>query len=221
MKGLMIKDLRIIKSQGRFMVLFLGVVLILGFSMDHTFIVSYCPMVGALLVLSTISYDCLDNGMSFLMTMPVSPKQYAVEKYLFSALGIFLVWIASIGLQAGFTVLRHTPVDPQTLVLTDALMYPVFLLIVSIMIPVDLKYSPEKGRIVMFFIFGIIMICAIVGKEILEFLTAKTKLDPAGILRALDAVSPWEIVIAVYIFTAAILLISLSISIQIMRKKEF
>ncbi|MCR5476284.1 MAG: ABC-2 transporter permease [Lachnospiraceae bacterium] len=221
MKGLMIKDLRILKSQSRSMILLLAMVLVLGFSMDHTFVVSYCPMVAALLVLSTIAYDYLDNGLSFLMTMPVSQKQYAVEKYVFSGIGIFLAWFFSIGLQTAMILLRHEQVDPKVILLTDALLFPVFLLIISIMIPVDLKYSPEKGRIVMFFIFGIIMICAIVGRQILGFLAAKMNLDTAKLLSGLQSVSPWEMIIAAYIFTAAILLISLSISIQIMRKKEF
>ena len=64
----------------------------LSFAMDSTFVVTYFTMIGSLLVLTTISYDTFDNGMPFLMSLPVSGKTYAQEKFLFSLIGLFVSW---------------------------------------------------------------------------------------------------------------------------------
>ena len=62
MKGLLIKDTKIILNQKRFLILFLFVAVVLSFSMDSSFIVSYIPMIGVIMILSTISYDYHDEG---------------------------------------------------------------------------------------------------------------------------------------------------------------
>ena len=95
MKGLLIKDTKIILNQKRFLILFLFVAVVLSFSMDSSFIVSYIPMIGVIMILSTISYDYHDEGFSFLMTMPIKPGDYAVAKYVFTILGVSVFWVIS------------------------------------------------------------------------------------------------------------------------------
>ena len=138
MKGLFIKDIRLIVNQKRFLILYLAVALILSFSMDSSFIVSYVPMMAMLLVLSTISYDYNDNGMSFIMTLPNKPGDYAVEKYIFSASGVTFMWLVSMVLQFVSFMIQKTEYVLSEVILTDALMLPMFLLIIAIMIPIDL-----------------------------------------------------------------------------------
>ena len=41
----------------------------------------FVPMV----INSTISYDDTDHGMAYLMTLPVTRRQYVYSKYVFSA----------------------------------------------------------------------------------------------------------------------------------------
>lgn len=40
-------------------------------------------MFGAMIAVGTLSYDETDNGLAFLMTLPVDRKTYVREKYLF------------------------------------------------------------------------------------------------------------------------------------------
>ena len=42
-------------------------------------------IVTAIFAITTISYDEFDNGLAFLMTLPVTRKQYVAEKYLLGA----------------------------------------------------------------------------------------------------------------------------------------
>lgn len=219
MKGLFIKDIRLIVNQKRFLILYLAVALILSFSMDSSFIVSYVPMIAMLLVLSTISYDYNDNGMSFIMTLPNKPGDYAVEKYIFSASGVTFMWLVSLVLQFVSFMIQKTEYVLSEVILTDALMLPMFLLIIAIMIPIELKYSPEKGRTVLFIIFGIVMIAVIAGKGLVE------KIGGAGdvmeLLVKLQNMSPVVLIIAAYAVCLIALSISMVSTIRIMQNKEF
>jgi hypothetical protein len=219
MKGLFIKDIRLIVNQKRFLILYLAVALILSFSMDSSFIVSYVPMIAMLLVLSTISYDYNDNGMSFIMTLPNKPGDYAVEKYIFSASGVTFMWLVSMVLQFVSFMIQKTEYVLSEVILTDALMLPMFLLIIAIMIPIELKYSPEKGRTVLFIIFGIVMIAVIAGKGLVE------KIGGAGdvmeLFVKLQNMSPVVLIIAAYAVCLIALSISMVSTIRIMQNKEF
>ena len=219
MKGLFIKDIRLIVNQKRFLILYLAVALILSFSMDSSFIVSYVPMIAMLLVLSTISYDYNDNGMSFIMTLPNKPGDYAVEKYIFSASGVTFMWLVSLVLQFVSFMIQKTEYVLSEVILTDALMLPMFLLIIAIMIPIELKYSPEKGRTVLFIIFGIVMIAVIAGKGLVE------KIGGAGdvmeLFVKLQNMSPVVLIIAAYAVCLIALSISMVSTIRIMQNKEF
>ena len=62
MKGLLIKDFKILLNQKRFLLMFICLAVILSFSMDSTFVVSYIPMIGLILMISTIAYDYNDDS---------------------------------------------------------------------------------------------------------------------------------------------------------------
>ena len=219
MKGLFIKDIRLIVNQKRFLILYLAVALILSFSMDSSFIVSYVPIMAMLLVLSTISYDYNDNGMSFIMTLPNKPGDYAVEKYIFSASGVTFMWLVSMVLQFVSFMIQKTEYVLSEVILTDALMLPMFLLIIAIMIPIELKYSPEKGRTVLFIIFGIVMIAVIAGKGLVEKIGGVG--DVMELFVKLQNMSPVVLIIAAYAVCLIALSISMVSTIRIMQNKEF
>ena len=66
MKGLLIKDFKLMKNQKNFLfVIFIGAtasMLLSGFS---SFLMGYFPFICSFFVLSTISYDEFDNGNAF------------------------------------------------------------------------------------------------------------------------------------------------------------
>lgn len=64
---------------------FIGVIyLFSGKSMDGgSFFTAYMMFVGIGLSAGTISYDTSDHGMQFLLTLPVTRREYVKEKYLF------------------------------------------------------------------------------------------------------------------------------------------
>lgn len=98
MKGLLIKDIKLMKNQKNFFFIMLFVAVAMLFAeFDSSFVVSYFTMIASMFVLSTISYDEYDNGYAFLFTMPFARKAYVKEKYMFSILmggcaGIYLLF---------------------------------------------------------------------------------------------------------------------------------
>ena len=88
MKGLLIKDFRLLKNQKNFFILVFVMAVFLTItggdeSSPATFVLPYVGFVCSFFVLSTISYDEYDNGNAFLFTLPFDRKIYALEKYIF------------------------------------------------------------------------------------------------------------------------------------------
>ena len=72
-KGLVIKDIKLIMSQMRLLfVLMVILAIFMAGSMKMTFFVGYVAILSSFLALSTINYDEMENGFAYLFTMPIS-----------------------------------------------------------------------------------------------------------------------------------------------------
>ena len=84
MKGLLIKDLKLMKVQKNFFFMIFAVGIGMAVFTDNiSFIIGYISVVSAMFTLSSISYDEFDNGSAFLFSLPISRKDYVMEKYMF------------------------------------------------------------------------------------------------------------------------------------------
>lgn len=218
MKGLLVKDFRLMKGQKNFLVLlFIMIAFVFISGMDASFFMGYLPFLFMIAAMSTITYDEFDNGMAFLMVLPISRKLYVQEKYLFGGV------LGFTGLASAFVLFLISEINKgSSMTFTQyVLLFLCFLafviLFLCLMIPIQLKFGSEKGRIVFFIIFfGIIGIVYLVSKitdkipaQIIEVFRGIQKL-PFGILAALA--------VGIYILA---LFISLKISLGIMEKKEW
>ena len=86
MKGLLIKDFKLLKVQKNSFLLILCIAIgmeIFTNSTSSSFIIGYLSFVATLFTLSSISYDEFDNGNAFLFSLPITRKSYVIEKYGF------------------------------------------------------------------------------------------------------------------------------------------
>ena len=218
MKGLLVKDFRLMKGQKNFLVLlFIMIAFVFISGMDASFFMGYLPFLFMIAAMSTITYDEFDNGMAFLMVLPISRKLYVQEKYLFGGV------LGFTGLASAFVLFLISEINKgSSMTFTQyVLLFLCFLafviLFLCLMIPIQLKFGSEKGRIVLFIIFfGIIGMVYLVSKitdkipaQVIEVFRGIQKL-PFGILAALA--------VGIYILA---LFISLKISLGIMEKKEW
>lgn len=222
MRGLLVKDILILAKQKKLFIIYLASAVMLSFAMDTSFVVSYFSMIGALLVLTTISYDTFDNGLPFLMSLPVDAKTYAKEKFAFALIGLSTSWAAGVAAQLFSLVLQKKSFDLMDLVSMDLAFLPVFLLIISIMIPINLKFGSEKGRIIMIVLIALGIGIAFLGKKLLSILIKNPNVTDVEYLISKFASIPQSVIVLVA-FGISLLsfFICLLISIRIMAKKEF
>jgi hypothetical protein len=164
MKGLLIKDALLILRNKRSITTLLLVCVIFGFSMGENvpFVLCYTATVFGIMALGTVSYDEFDNGYPFLMSLPVERKTYAVEKYVLS-LGSELAGLL-IGLLLCIlsAAVRGFNIEPMETALFALVSFPILIIIMSLLIFIQLKYGPERSRLVMFLFYG----CTLAGMAI-------------------------------------------------------
>lgn len=218
MKGLLIKDIKLIQGQKNLLYLIIAMPIIIIFNSDDnaSFLLGYIPFCLSFITLSTISYDEADNGNLFLFTLPISRKNYAIEKYCFSLLLSGSSWIFATILTLIIHNVKGTG-NFEEMFMTALMILPVILLIQAIMIPFQLKFGTEKGRIAIFCSFGVIFA---IGTAITK-ITQSFGIDIVSILNSISTVGMGVLAASAIFIAIVILLISMRISISIMNKKEF
>lgn len=74
------------RAEAVFTIIILIALIFLCSGQPAQIIVGYCTMFGMLFTVNTISYDEFDHGYLFLFTLPVTRKDYVLEKYVFMML---------------------------------------------------------------------------------------------------------------------------------------
>lgn len=158
MKALFKKDFYALKESKILILIMLFVVVIMGFwgkGESTGFILSYVTVLSGVLVLNTISYDEMDNNYAFLLTMPFSRNAYVMEKYLFGIITGTAGWLFSIAV-----ILATSGSFGQNGVfwwsLCAASLCLVYLL-QAVMIPIQLKFGGQKGKIVILILFAAVV----------------------------------------------------------------
>ena len=205
MKGLLVKDFRLIAGQKTFFFAMAAIAAGVSlFSGETMFAVGFLSLVAALFSLSSISYDELDNGNAFLFSLPVSRGAYAAEKYVFGLILGLAGWILSVLFVLGVNIYRQA-------------VLPLVLLLPALVIPFDLKFGSERGRIAILGAFGLIFVAGMAGNKIAE----KMGVDLGEVLDGLPVPDLGTLIAAALGGSLLLWLLSLGISIAIVKKKEF
>ena len=172
MKGLLIKDFKLIMGQKRLLLFvpIFGLFLMIS-NADPYAGVGYIMMLSILLTLSTISYDEYDNGMSFLMTLPIEKSMYAAEKYVFSGLMLVISVITALIFAIFVAIGMNIAFVWKELLMTGVVLMVPFWLMMMLILPVQIKYGAEKGRIAILLIGGGLFAVSVLlakGKEYFE-----------------------------------------------------
>lgn len=217
MKGLLIKDLRLLLGQKRFFVLFLFIAVMLNFNSDGSFVIGYMTFVCSVYALSTISYDENENGYPFLMTLPVLRKTYAREKYVFSLLFSSSAWVIAVVVALAFKICRKVDFLPADFFLEAAVFIPIYFVLLAVMLPFQFKFGGEKGRIAMLVAFGAGFFVVYFSVKGLQ----KVGIDVEKIIASLPTLHRGMLILSAFVVAIAAALLSGGISSRIMCKKEF
>ena len=218
MKGLLVKDLKLMMLQKNFLLLILAIVIgMMVFTDDVVFPLGFLSFVVSLFTVSTISYDDFDNGNAFLFTLPITRNNYVVEKYFLSLLFGCIAWILATVLGVIATLLKGT-LPITDLMPISLIILPIMIVIQAIMLPFQFKFGGDKGRIAMIGAFGALAVIALV---IVKGAKAIFNIDLVNIVDTLPTVSMGALAIIAIIVALLLLFISMKISLSIMNKKEF
>ena len=221
MKGLMIKDFRLMRNQGNSLLILAVCGLMMTFTMAPAMAVGYMCALGVMLALGTLGYDEFEGGYTYLFTLPVTRREYVVEKYVISLLGglagalfglILCLTVQTVKGGAGMISL------PDLIITGDCTLCVICMLMAGIMIPVRLKFGSEKSRLVLFGVFAVIAGAAFI-------LTSSKAILPKGLAEKLVSIAErsgtWTVFIVIALVSGAALVISERISEKIMEKKEY
>lgn len=213
MAGLLVKDMRLILRNKPYVVLFIILTVMLGFSQEGTFILGYFPYAMMILIINTIGYDEMDNGYQFLMTLPINAKTYVREKYILSLAGAVFSWLIAAILYFASRALHGTSIDMQSEVPLIAAFLLVIALMGDLMIPLELKFGIENSRAV------VAGLCGVLGVVIFTF--AKFTGDN-GIVAAFSySMSGGMFACLAVCLMVFLTVLSYVISVRVMEKKEF
>lgn len=221
MKGLLIKDIKILKLQKLLFIILIGAIFVVAFfsssySFSSGFVCGYSGFVIPMLVVSTISYDEFDNGNAFLFTLPFNRREYVIEKYIIGILSslIFLVLtvvgISCIGYMRGYF-------NIEELGGTAGITLVEILLFLSILIPIQLKFGAEKSKYAIIAVVGGCAAAVFVIWKLFEL----SNVNIIGFINTLSGLSMFAISVIIAASAIIILALSIKISFGIMSKKEF
>ena len=198
MTGLLVKDFKLMATQKNFFLVILLIVIgMISFTEDVSFPLGFLTFALSLFTLSTISYDEFDNGYAFLFTLPITRVGYVLEKYCLGFLLGFSSWLLATFL---------------------GLILPVMIIIQSIMIPFQLKFGGEKGRIA---IIGAVGLLIVAGVVIVKGAKLFFNVDLIVQLNTLPIVSMGMLFLIALVIAMLLFALSVRISISIMKKKQF
>lgn len=217
MKGLLIKDFKLMLMQKNFFIIIIVVTCLISISsQDPTFMIGFITLILSLFTVSTISYDEFDNGYPFLLTLPFSRKTYVLEKYVYGLILGTGAWIVSVMICSLMLIVQGKPVTSDMLIGAFVIL-PMFLVIESLMIPVHLRFGGEKGRYALIACVGVLVVIGFVVMKIVEIF----HIDVLPLILAIDALGPVMFMVILLMIGFLVMLVSLKVSLSIMNKKEF
>lgn len=217
MKGLLVKDMRLILQQKKFFIILLFVSIMLNFNSDGTFVVGYLTAISSVFVLSSITYDEYDNGYLFLMTLPAMKKTFAIEKYVFGFILDSCAWTVGFLISFIFKIYNGGGFSLPDFLIETILLLPVFSLIISILLPFQLKFGSEKGKIAMLIALAIGSLLIVLCVKGLQ----SVGIDIEAYYDSLSSLHAALVDLIAFVVAAAAAVISCAASIRTMQKKEF
>ena len=216
MKGLIIKDLCVIKNQMKTLLLVLAFFVIFSIiNEDATFILFLIPFYMIMILITTFNYDEFNKWDSYCNSLPLSRKEIVKSKYiLFNATSLIVLIL---GVLASFIIPNF--IENTTFESIYASIIGVafgICLVISLLIPFYYKFGSQKGRIMLFLTVAILAL--LIGT--ITSLDVFNNIELMNIINSLNNLSLGMFTLLLIIVTIIIMTISYYISVKIYSNKE-
>ena len=218
MKGLLIKDFKLMKNNAMFLVMIIIISIGCAAGMKNPFFaLGYATALISIFSVNTIAYDEYDNGMPHLLSLPISRKMYVKEKYVFailiSVVGLTIATMISIAVSLCMD--EQYEIKEWLGILSLSIFFVI--LIQGVIIPVRMKFDSEKHKMAMLVVVGAM---AAVGGTIFGIAKA-CGIDLEAALDKILITKAWTTLVIVIILGILMMLISYKLSVRFMEKREF
>lgn len=216
MRGLLIKDFQLVKNQKTTLFIFLAISLAMLLSQwtYFSFVFGFLTFSGLIFTIGTFSYDEFQNGLSFLMTLPIQRKHYVQEKYLFGWILITIFCLVSLVLAIFGANYQGEVLSIHDWIIMTGMVYVWFLFFFSCVLPVQLKFGSTNNNAPMFIAMAVFALCIYLIYQIglwcgIDFMLVLDSLEPLMLLGIM------------ILITCVTWYISYRISCYIIEKREF
>lgn len=209
MTSLILKDLIMLKSYAKTLIIMIGFFALVTFSNDASFLSGMIILILAMLPVTSFSFDQQSKWDLFSQTLPVSRKQLVWSKYLLGLIAIGSgVVIASL-LNGVILLLKNQPVDLLELVVANIAIAYAGILFLAVLIPLVYQFGVEKSRLISLAVLAVPSLLAV-------------GLSRAGVSFAwLDSIAPALLFGISSLVVVLVFLLSTFVSIRIYSKKDF
>lgn len=210
MKGLILKDILGINSFIKFFLILVVLCAVIGLGMGNKgfsagIATSMSIFIGGMMGFTSFAYDTAYGWDHYVLTLPCTRTQIVLAKYLFSLLITGIGAGISIALNLILTAFGVSESD-EAMWLIIGLLGCMVGIFISVMIPLMLRFGPEKARIIVIIVFIVpFMLFAILGSEGGE----------NGLTQMINNLIVWLPFAAI-----AALVVSFFISVRIYQKRE-
>lgn len=219
MKGMLVKDFRLLQSQKLFLYMMLLIAIILSFTMEDgsSFMIGYFTFIGATLVSSSISYDEYANGMAALLTLPITKQEYIYEKYLLGMITAVLSWMIAMFISIASLISKQQTVDLISCFENGFPVLLLSLLFISIMIPVQIRFGVRKSYVAMI----VVMALAVVAGYLIYLAMTHCGIHIDDIMEQLFTNNTIAFYFIFLLIASTGLLTSLFITLRIINNKDY
>ena len=213
MRVLLAKDIRLFRSMKNVVLIYVAMIaasIIFGQKQMGVILINLCVVMFTYLSMSTMSYDDFDNGMEFILTLPTSKKIYAIEKYVLAVITLVVMSIVGAGLLVALGL------EFNAAILDIAPMAVIAIVLVSINLPLTLKFGSEKTKMLTLILFmGLGSLVGTLGTSNLN------EILNSDLVKKIMSLGKLQLGIGIGLIAIIILFVSYCISIKISENKEY
>ena len=159
MKGLILKDLYMMRKYNMSFLLIFAVFMVVSFfGGENSFFTVYPVLLAGILPVNLIAYDEKSKWMSYAVVFPYSRRQIVTVKYIITAVVYAVILLFTFAVQWLKAAVYGGDISDNVSIIS--VLAPVGIMPSAVMLPLIFKLGVEKGRIV--YILGICIICALI-----------------------------------------------------------
>ena len=217
MKGLILKDIFMIKNQMKNIIVILIMFGLLSIINNNSaFVMFLIPFYMVMVLITTFSYDELNHFDIYGNSLPFQRGQIVKAKYLLFHSSNILLLVLGLGVALVGPLVSEKIAMSSVLSTLVGVIFGVSL-IISVLIPFYYKYGAQKGRIML---FAVIIGISLLGGLLFQILKVSGA-DVSFIISFLNGINIWLMMGILLLITFLIIYISYRISFHIYEKKEF